>query len=281
VASASSNEIAPGQSISIPVLFWPPTVANDRGGEFQRRITVVLKTFEGTQSIPLFLTGFVEADGALRVFPVNIDLNATAGAAASPTILHFKGAARLLASIPGKLLVTPGLNQRVLLPNSQVGNADEIQTKDVQIQLVPNAGMSELQDWDSKLVFAPDLQSDGLTIHIRGHISPFVVVSPKSVILTDGSDAEASVQLTTGSGISVISESAASALPLAFEFLSDSGTRSISRTLRIRVKTPLREDIAGSINLQLKTLTQTETISVPVVILRDSHASSIALKSHE
>jgi hypothetical protein len=238
----------------------------------------VLKTFEGSQSISLFLTGFVEPDGALRVFPVNIDLDATAGAEGSPTILHFKGAAKLLASVPGKLLVTPGQNQRVLLPNSQVGESDDIETKDVQIQLTGSSDISELNDWDSKVVFAPDLQSDGLTIHIRGHVSQFAFVSPKSVILTDGSDPEATVHLTTRSGISLISESAASSLPLELEFVPNSSIRGNSSTLRIRVKTPLKEDMAGTINLQLKTLSQAKTISIPVVILRDSHPSSKAFE---
>ena len=278
VASASSNEIAPGQSTNIPVLFWPPTVANDRAGAFRRRITVVIKTFEGTQSIVLLLTGFVEPDGALRVFPVNVDLDSPAGAEGSSTILHFKGAARLLASIPVKLLVTPGQNQRVLLPNSQVGAADDIETKDVQIQLTNSSNTSELKDWNSKVVFTPDSQSDGLTIHIRGHVSQFAVVSPKSVILADDSDAEATVRLTIRSGISLISESVASSLPLELDFLPDSSARGNSRTLRIRVKGPLNEDMAGSINLQLKTLSQIETISVPVVILRHSHVSSTAFE---
>ncbi len=135
VANASGGEIANGHSTAIHVVFWPPTVANDQGGQFRRTISVVVDTFSGQQSIPLILTGFVEPDESLHVFPVNLELEGPYPTTRPSAILHFKGSASLLRNIPDKLSISAGQSQRVLVPDSPVSNPDKIDTKDVQIEL--------------------------------------------------------------------------------------------------------------------------------------------------
>ena len=230
-----------------------------------------MNKFDGTVSIPLNLDGFVEPDKSLRVFPVNLEFDGPRAMTSLSAILHFKGSASLLTKIPDTLIVTPGHDQRVLLPIVHAGDFNAVATKDVQIELTRNSGDEDTKDWESSIVFAPDPASDGLTIHLRGHASRPVVVTPQTIMLTDGeASRETTVRLTTNSGNPVVPMSAETRLPLELNFLPGPLTGSESQTLRIRVKERLSGDVAGTIRVRLRTRSQiVETISIPVVILKE------------
>ena len=269
VANAVSGKVQDGESTKIPVVFWPPVVANDRGGEFRRTITVAVDTINGRKSMSLALTGFVEPDASLRVFPVNVDLETPTAKTKSTAILHFKGSTGLLASIPDTLLVSPGRNERVLVQTPPAGHMEAIGTKDIEIKLRPNASVKGTGDWAAAITFAPDQSSDGLTIHVRGHGPQTIVASPPSVMLTDDSAGrDATVRFTSRVGASLLPESVETDLPLACDFLPESSFGNAARTLRIHVKKPMSEDTAGNIQVRLgPPNAPAETITIPVVIL--------------
>jgi hypothetical protein len=269
VANVVTSEVPDGKSTKIPVVFWPPVVANDRGGEFRRTITVAVETINGRKSISLALTGFVEPDASLRVFPVNVDLETPTAKTRSTAILHFKGSAGLLASIPDTLLVSPGRTERVVVQTPPAGHVEAIGTKDVEIKLRPNASFKGIGDWISPVTFAPDQSSDGLTIHVRGHGPQSIVASPPSVMLTDDSTSQdATVLFTSKTGIALLPESVQTGLPLACDFLPESSVGSTVRILRIRVKQPMSEDATGNIQVRLNPPNApSEMITIPVVIL--------------
>ena len=269
VANAVSGEVRDGVSTKIPVVFWPPVVANDRGGEFRRTITVAVDTVNGRKSISLSLTGFVEPDASLRVFPVNVDLETPTKKTTPSAVVHFKGSAGLLSSIPDTLLVSPGRNERVLVQTPLAGQVEAIATKNVEIKLKPNATSNGAGDWISAITFAPDQSSDGLTIHVRGHGPQSIVVSPPSVMLTDDSTGyNAMVRFTSRAGVSLLPDSVETNLPLACDFLPESPIGNTVCTLRIHVKKPMSEDAAGNIQVRLSPPNApSETITIPVVIL--------------
>jgi len=269
VANAVSSEVQDGESTKIPVVFWPPVVANDRGGEFRRTITVAVDTINGRKSISLALTGFVEPDASLRVFPVNVDFETPTAKTRPSAILHFKGSTGLLASIPDTLLVSPGRNERVLVQTPPAGHIEAIGTKDVEIKLRPNGSFKDTGDWVSLITFAPDQSSDGLTIHVRGHGPQSIVASPPSVMLTDDSTGhDETVYFTSKTGVLLSPESVETDLPLACEFLPISEVESPVRTLRIHVRKPMSEDATGNIQVRLSLPNApSETITIPVVIL--------------
>jgi hypothetical protein len=185
VATATSEQITNGKSTTIRVVFWPPTVANDQGGQFRRTISLVISTFSGRQSIPLVLTGFVEPDESLHVFPVNLDLESPNPTTGPLAMVHFKGSAGLLKNIPDKIVISPGLIQRVLLPDSPVGVGDLVETKDVQIELTKNPVSGDLENWTSTIVFAPDSSSDGLDVQLRTRSGTTESLSIPVVILQE------------------------------------------------------------------------------------------------
>jgi Protein of unknown function (DUF1573) len=275
VATATSEQITNGKSTTIHVVFWPPTVANDQGGQFRRTISLAVSTFNGRQSIPLVLTGFVEPDESLHVFPVNIDLESPIPTTRPSAIVHFKGSAGLLKNIPDKIVISPGLTQRILLPDSPVSVGDLIETKDVQIELTQNPVSQDLESWTSTIVFAPDSSSDGLTLHVRGHAPQAIDVSPQSVILTDSvATRDAMVRLSNKNGLAIAPKPIDTDLPLALEFLPKPVSGDSVLTLHIHLKVPLTQDVSGRIHVQLRTRSGTiESVSIPVVILREGKPS--------
>jgi hypothetical protein len=266
VPKAVSGEVQNGESTNISVVFWPPTVADDQGGQFRRTITVVATTIKGRKSISLALTGFVEPDASLRVFPVNVDVEATTRLC---PILHFKGSASLLASIPNTLLVSPGCNKRVLLESAPTGHAEPIRTKDVEIGLTPNVSFRESGDWVSAITFAPDQLSDGLTVHVRGKGPQSITASPASVILTDDpAGQDAFVHFSSRTGCSPLAKSVETDLPLAWDFVSEQSNAKAVCTLRISVRKRLSVDTTGTLRVRVSpSNAPSETISIPVVIL--------------
>jgi hypothetical protein len=270
VARADSGEIKAWQSTRIPVVFSPPVAINDQGGRFRRTISVIVDRSNRTDSIPLILTGFVEPDQSLRVSPVNVEFEAPYTTTRPSAILHFKGLMSILTSIPDKLLVLPGSDQRVLVqipPENQFG---AVRTKDVEVVLASGASVNNIGEWNAAITFAPDQFSDGLRIHVRGHVQPSIVASPQSVILTDDPvGREATVRLTSVAGRFPTLELVETALPLTLDYLPESSSSENFRTLRLRLKEPLSVDIAGAIYIRLSSQTAPgETISIPVVILR-------------
>lgn len=276
VAHAVSGIVQEGKSTKIPVVFWPPNVANDRGGEFRRTITVVVATNQGRKSIHLTLAGFVEPDASLQVSPVNVEIDAPYASLPPRAILHFKGSAGLLASIPDTLLVSPGRNRRVLMKISATDQPETISTKDVQILLTENASLKGVGDWVSAVTFAPDESSDGLIVQVRGKVSPPIVASPSSVILPDDSTGyDTTVRFTSNIADSPSPDSVKSDLPLACDFPPKPSNGNTACTLRVRLKGPISADASGSIQVRFRALNAAiETISIPVVIVHvDSRGS--------
>ena len=194
VPTIISSKVENGQSTKIHVAFWPPDVANDRAVEFRRTISVAVDTFKGKESFHLFLTGLVEPDESLRVFPVNAELETPE----EGVILHFKGSVSLLKSIPGTLVVSPNRDQRVLVQMPPTGRLDGIGTKEVKVTVAGKSSLEDIGDWRSAITFAPDILSGGLTVHLSGHAPQYVFATPRSLILTDDSAGrEATVQLTS------------------------------------------------------------------------------------
>jgi hypothetical protein len=264
VARAPSDQIQAGQSATIPVVFWPPQVVNDQGGEFHRKISVVVSTFNGKITIPLGLAGFIEPDATLKVFPVNSEIESSDVAKWPSVTLHFKGSINLLADIPDKLSVVAGCNQRVFVKLPQAGQPESIGTKDVEVDIVQSAD-SLKTNWNSQITFAPDRTSDGLTIGIQGHSRQSIVATPQSIILNDDpAGQQAIVKLEAIAGIGT--ESIQTVLPLTCDFIPASSPRDSLRILRFRLKGILSADIAGTVHIRLGLLNgNSAEISIPFV----------------
>jgi uncharacterized protein DUF1573 len=276
VPNAVSGALENRESTRISVVFWPPTVANDRGGEFRRTITVTATTFDGTKSIPLALVGFVEPDASLRVFPVNVDIDGSFAATRQSTILHFKGSASILASLPDTLLVTPGRDERLLVQIPRAGAVEAIETKDVQIRLLPTGNTNSGGDWVSAITFAPDQLSDGLTINVRGR-DQSIIATPPSVILTDDpAGHDATVRFTSRIGCSLSPESVETDLPLVWNFVTQPTRGNSGCTLRLGVRKQLTGSVTGTLRVRLgSSFASNESISIPVVLLHcDSRETS-------
>jgi hypothetical protein len=277
VPSAVASKVQNGKSTKISVIFWPPPVDNDRGGEFKRTITVIATTIKGKKSIFLTLTGFVEPDASLRVFPVNVDIEAPSATTAPSAILHFKGTASILASIPNTLLVSPGQNNRVLVRTPSEGQVEAIGTKDVEIGLSPNASFKNACDWVSAITFAPDQFPEGLTVHVRGRVLQSILATPQSIILTDDPTGhEATVCFTNKTGGSLLPESVETHLPIAWDFSSEPLYGNSVCTLHIHIRKPMSMGATGVLRVRLRRAEATsETISIPLVILHcDTRESS-------
>jgi hypothetical protein len=270
VPNATAGKLQNGRSTTISVVFSPPTVTNDLGGEFRRTITVAAATINGSKSITLALTGFVEPDASLQVFPVNVDIDAPYAVTRQALILHFKGSTSLLATIPDTLLVTPGHDARVLVQMPSPGDVESIETKDVLIRLLPDGDNDTVGDWVSAITFAPDQFSRGLTVRVRGH-GQSIVATPPSVILTDdpaGNDA--TVRFTSKFGCSLSPKSVVSDLPLNCEFVMERYNGNTVCTLHIGLKKMPAGSATGTIRVRLgSSIAANEPISIPVVLLRD------------
>lgn len=269
IPSAVTGEVQNGKSMKISVIFWPPPVDNDRGGEFKRTITVMATTVTGRKSIFLTLTGFVEPDASLRVFPANVDIEAPSATDAPAAILHFKGSASIVASIPSTLLVSPGQNNRVLLRTSPEGQAEVIGTKDVEIRLSRNVSFKDASNWVSAITFAPDQFSEGLTVHVRGHVLQSILATPQSIVLTDEPTGhDATVCFTNKTGGTLLPELVETHLPIAWEFSCEPLNGNNVCTLHIHIKKPLSMAATGVLRVRLRgEEARSETISIPVVIL--------------
>ncbi|MGD0464273.1 MAG: DUF1573 domain-containing protein [Tepidisphaeraceae bacterium] len=254
------------QSTKIRVAFWPPAVAGDRGVDFRRTISVAVDTFKGKESFHLFLTGLVEPDESLRVFPVNAEIETPEVGA----ILHFKGSVSLLTSIPAALVVFTDRDQRILVKVPPAGRLDVMGTKDVKVTVAGNPSLNKNGDWRSAITFAPDALSDGLTIHLSSHAPRYVLATPPSLILTDdAAGSEATVRLTCKSGTMPILDAVKTDLPLALDFPETMPHGINFRTLHVRVEGRVSENIAGTIHIRASPQNAPrETMSIPVVLLQ-------------
>ena len=270
VPTIISSRIESEQSTKIRVVFRPPAVADERGVEFLRTISVGIDTFTGKKALRLFLTGVVEPDESLRVFPVNVELETPDEGA----ILHFKGSMTLLNSIPETLVVSRSHDQRVLLKLPPIGQMDAMGSKDVKVRVAGSPNFNDVGNWASAITFAPDAHSDGLTIHLSGEPSRRVSATPLSLILTDDSAGrETTVRLTSKGESLPMPDSVKTDLPLLLDFPVNASNCENTRTLRVRVRGSLSDSIAGTIQIRLSPKsTPSEVISIPVVILRGGMA---------
>jgi Protein of unknown function (DUF1573) len=278
VPTIISSKVDNEQSTKILVVFRPPSVASDQGIEFLRTITATIDTFKGKIALNLFLTGLVEPDESLRVFPVNVKLDAPNEGA----ILHFKGSVSLLNSIPDTLVVSPGRNQRVQVQLPAVGQADLVGTKDVKVSVAGNSKIKEVGDWASAITFAPDANSDGLTIRFSCQAPQSVFVTPASLVLTDGSlGNQATVRLTSKGRSLPTPDSVFTDLPLALDFLANTSNGENFRTLRVRVTGSLPESMAGTVKILLNPkYALKQVILIPVVILHEERGNSLRASNH-
>jgi hypothetical protein len=267
VPTIISGKVDNEQSTKILVVFRPPSVASDHGVEFLRTITASIDTFTGKIALHLFLTGLVEPDESLRVFPVNVKFDAPN----EDAILHFKGSVILLNSIPDTLVVSPGRNQRVQVQLPAVGQVDMVGTKDVKITVAGNSNIKDVGDWASAITFAPDAISDGLTIRFSGQAPQSVFATPPSLILTDDSVGnEATVRLTSKGESLPTPDSVVTELPLALYFPVNTSNGDNFRTLRVRIAGSLSESMAGTVQILLSPKhAPKQVISIPVVILHE------------
>jgi len=270
LARAVSNDVSIGQSTTIPILFWPPAVANDLGGRFQRTVSVDVATFSGHQNLMLFVTGFVAPDRSLRVSPSVLEIDENDLSPETPQILHFKGETTLLSSIPSELIVRPGQDLRIIIKQS---NANEpISTKDVKIVVIDDRLSNLDLEWSSLIKFAPDTVSDGLTVRIRGTSRLQIRANPRSLLLSDdASGREGIVRLTGKAATSWSKLSIETKLPLVCQLLCPSSDDDKFRTLRVRIAGPVTENLIGVIRIKVSEKAE-DTITIPVVILRSSSA---------
>jgi hypothetical protein len=278
VPTIISSKVDNEQSTKILVVFRPPSVASDQGIEFLRTITASIDTFKGKIALKLFLTGLVEPDESLRVFPVNVKLDAPNEVA----ILHFKGSVTLLSNIPDTLVVSPGRNQRVQVQLPAVGQVDMVGTKDVKVAVARNSNIKAVGDWTSAITFAPDAISDGLTISFSGQAPQSVFATPPSLVLTDDSVGnEAIVRLTSKGENLPTPDTVVTDLPLALDFPSNTSNGDNLRTLRIRVTGSLSEGMAGTVRILLSPKhAPKQVISIPVVILHEERGNLLQASNH-
>lgn len=275
-AKAGSSEIPSGQSTKIAVDFWPPAVANDRGGAFQRNISVTLVTNTGIQTVTLTLTGFLAPDASLRILPQIVEVVGSLPVSQPAATLHLKGSVHILASIPDSLFVTAGSSQRVLVEKPQINRGEAVGTKDVKLFVAKADMLHGCGNWDASMTFAPDASSEGLTIHVRGHTAPPMVASPQSLILTDdGTEQAGTIKLvaTETDGFTIETKSD---LPLLFDVTPIASSNDRAYWLRVRLRGSMTADAIGKIDVTLNrrsSSSKNESISIPVVILH--HQQSI------
>jgi hypothetical protein len=278
VPNIGTSELQNGASTKISVIFWPPTAANDLGGEFRRTITVAAATNDGPKSIRFELTGFVEPDATLRVFPVNVQIDSGSTTTQPSVILHFKGSASLLATVPDTLLVLPGQNARIRVQAPPSGQVEAIVTKDVQIKLPPDASFNNCGNWVSAITFAPDQISDGLTVHVYGR-GPSIVATPSRLLLTDNpSGQNVTVRFSNRTGHSLLPISVDTDLPLVWNAVRSSSDDNGACTLRLGVRRPLSSNLTGTLRVRFSSLNVScQMISIPVVMLHcEAQATSKA-----
>jgi Protein of unknown function (DUF1573) len=267
-----SRDVDNGQSTKLRIAFWPPALGTDHGVEFRRTISVTVDTIKGRKSFRLFLTGLLEPDESLRVFPVNVDVETPA----KGTTLHFKGSETLLNSIPAKLVVTPNQDQRILVQMPQPGQNEAIGFKDVDVVIRRASNPNCTGQWRSAIEFAPDAVSEGLTIHLTGHASQCVVATPSCLLLTDDpAGREATIQLAAEIGSPIV-ESASSRLPLTL-YLAGTVSRPNGRirTLRVQVRGRLSGNASGTIRIHVRSASgPSEMISIPVVLLQQANPAT-------
>jgi len=270
LARAVSNDVPIGQSTMIPILFWPPAVANDLGGRFQRTISVDVTTYSGHQKLMLFVTGFVAPDRSLRVSPSVLEIDENTLSPEAPQILHFKGETTLLSSIPGKLIVRPGQDQRIIIKQSNVN--ESISTKDVKIVVIDDRLSNFDSEWSSLIKFALDSSSDGLTVRIQGTSRLQIRANPRSLLLSDDVSGREGIVRLTGNAATFWSKlSIETKLPLICQLLGPSSDDNKCRTLRVRIARAVTNNLMGEIRIKVSDKAE-DIITIPVVILHYSSA---------
>jgi hypothetical protein len=272
VPTALSTRIADRDFAKISVAFWPPPAANDQGMRFQRTISVVFLTANGEQTVPLSLTGFLAPDGSLRVSPVTVDVAGRSSDTDPVAVLHFKGLARVIASIPNTLILRAGSHQRIHVESLRSEQADQIATKDVSV-FISGDPSSKIESWESTASFSPDEYSEGLTVRIRGRLSESLVASPRSLVLTDdlaGRDVD--VHITSTSLSKALCPVIKTELPLTYELTRGPEGSVNVYSLRVRVVGKLAGDVDGVIEVQSNAKLVTSNsemakILIPVVIV--------------
>jgi Protein of unknown function (DUF1573) len=268
VPEATSGVIEPDQTFSIPVDFWPPAVMSIEGGSFRRTILAEIGTTHESELIPLHLIGFIAANGSLQVSPSNLEFDTPEKQEMSTSILHFKGYARLLENIPSKLVVTPGLDKRIVLHESPADNMSDVRTKDVAVALASDGNSYNSGEWTASLDFAPDENSGGLRVHLHGRSLRSVAVEPKSVILANDSvGAVTNVKLREADASLPLVDSIETDLPLGWSLSSDASATADSCTIRLWIKGAISHEMSGTVRVQIHTKSQNERIiSIPALI---------------
>jgi hypothetical protein len=270
VPKANFSEVQNGQSTNIIVDFWPPASASNESLKFRRTIFAVFSSEKGTETVPLTLTGFLAPDASLRVSPESVEIDGGATGSGPVAVLHFKGSARLLANVPDRLLVEPGVPQRILIGDPRFDQVETVGDKDVTLSVASGLGSPAPEDWHTSITFAPDSSSEGLTLHVHARKSHLLLASPQSLVLTDGDTAnEATIQLTIKSRVGPISIKTSTTLPVKCE-VSDLPRKSGFYSLSVRVNGPLAADTNGIIRVTTiahQPSPLSESIAIPVVIL--------------
>jgi hypothetical protein len=270
VPKANFSEVQNGQSTNIVVDFWPPASASSESLKFRRTISAIFSSEKGTETVPLTLTGFLAPDASLRVSPESVEID---GAPAGPgplAVLHFKGSARLLANVPDRLLVEPGVPQRILIGDPRFDQVETVGDKDVTLSVATDPGSPASEDWHTSITFAPDSSSEGLTLHVHVRKSHLLQASPQSLVLADTDTADqATIQLTITSRIGPISFKTSTTLPVKCK-VSDLLGKSGFYSLSVRMNGPLAADTNGIIRvtaIAAQPSPLSESIAIPVVIL--------------
>ncbi len=283
VPKANFSEVQNGQSTNIVVDFWPPASASSESLKFRRTIFAVFSSEKGTEAVPLTLTGFLAPDASLRVSPESVEVDGARAGSGPVAVLHFKGSARLLANVPDRLVVEPGVPQRILIRDPRFDQVETVGVKDVTLSIAAGLGSPAPEDWQTSITFAPDSSSEGLTLHVHARKSHLLLASPQSLVLADGDTAnQATIQLTIKSRVGPISFKTSTTLPVKCvisALLGESG----SYLLSVRLNGPLAADAAGIIHVTANTphpSPLSESISIPIVMLhcvRAAHKSTAAI----
>jgi hypothetical protein len=267
VPSAKSGNFESGRSIEIPVTFWPPKVVDEGSGLFKRTITVTVDLAGKRESIPLYLTGSIEPDSSLSVFPLNSEVDDSYLTTRVAATIHVKGSAALVDRIPNRLLISPGSNQRIVVGAPAQSAQSKIIAKDIEVGLARTPDQN--QDWTSVVKFAADQSSDGLTIHFHGRVPNRAIATPQSLILVDdGEGREAVVYFRASDGTCPRIVSAIASQLLVCK-ISDSSSASYSQMISVRLSRHLSCNKCDTVIVQARGSDGTlQTISIPVVLIR-------------
>ena len=263
VPEISDATIAPQRELEIPVSYFPPEPQIEAGFAFQRNIIVHFRAPSGDWKLPLSLTGFVAADRSLRIFPLIVDMGDLRAGDSHTRILHLKGDATIVDSIPDSIAISPGQSLLVPTPAVPAKSTAPIHQRDICLLVSVPAGAPS-GAWTAAIRFTPDADSAGLSVGVNGSTLARVSASVSSIILSADGQSTASVQLFSTDGSALEQAHIETDLPLQYHFADLAPGRC---SLHLALKPGSHFQGAGRVRIIFaRNGNPTDSIALPVVI---------------